>query len=532
MSDPGERSPAPSPPPQAPLRRPRFSVVWLIPILAAAIAIYLGYKTLTERGPLLTLTFATAEGLTPGQTQLQYKAVDLGTVESIALGHEHRDVIVEIRMNDVGTPFLTDHARFWVVRPSFSAGSISGLQTLVSGDYIAVDPGLAGGKFQDHFVGLEEPPGVRSDEPGHTYILKADDIGSLGSGSPVFYRDVAVGEVLGYNLGNGFGPVTVNIFVRSPYDQLVRTRSHFWNSSGIAATIQNGAFHIEFQSLQAIISGGVTFDVPPEARSSAPAANDSVFPLYASQSAAQSAGYQRKIPLVTYFDSSVGGLARGAPVEVLGIQVGQVTDVKLQVDLQTATVKVRVAMELQPERVFATSILPPNMTMKQGIQSLVNGGLHVEIATANYVTGEQIITLVMLPGTSAAPISNEGEAFVLPSTPGAFDNLLASFSGISKKLSSMPFGEIATNANKLLITANNTLDGHQMKLILAELSKTLTSTNTTLSTLDQSYGGDSQFQMTLERLMTQANDALQSIDQLTSYLDRHPESLLRGRGGQ
>jgi paraquat-inducible protein B len=146
MSDPGERSPAPSPPPQAPLRRPRFALVWLIPILAAAIAIYLGYKTLTERGPLLTLTFATAEGLTPGQTQLQYKAVDLGTVESIALGHEHRDVIVEIRMNDVGTPFLTDHARFWVVRPSFSAGSISGLQTLVSGDYIAVDPGLAGGR--------------------------------------------------------------------------------------------------------------------------------------------------------------------------------------------------------------------------------------------------------------------------------------------------------------------------------------------------------------------------------------------------
>src|ERR1700722_6289477 len=103
MSEPGERSPATHGPPQAPLRRPGFSVVWLIPLLAAAIALYLGYKTLTEQGPLLTLTFATAEGLTPGQTQVQYKAVDLGTVESIALGPEHRNVIVKIRMNDVGT---------------------------------------------------------------------------------------------------------------------------------------------------------------------------------------------------------------------------------------------------------------------------------------------------------------------------------------------------------------------------------------------------------------------------------------------
>jgi paraquat-inducible protein B len=532
MSDPGDSTPAAYAPPQAPLRRPRFSVVWLIPILAAAIALYLGYRTLTERGPLLTLTFTTAEGLTPGQTQVQYKAVDLGTVESIALGYEHRNVIVKIRMNNVGTPFLTDHARFWVVRPTFSAGSISGLQTLVSGDYIGVDPGPAGGGFKDQFVGLEEPPGVRSDEPGHTYILKAEDIGSLGSGSPVFYRDVAVGEVLGYNIGNGFGPVTVNIFVRSPYDQLVRTRSHFWNSSGIAATIQNGAFHIEFQSLQAIISGGVTFNVPPEARSSAPAANNSVFPLYASRNDAESAGYQRKIPLVTYFDSSVGGLARGAPVEVLGIQVGQVTDVKLQVDLLTAKVRVRVAMELQPERVFAASILPPNMTMKQGLQDLVNGGLRVEIATANYVTGQQIITLVMLPGTASASISNEGAAFVLPSMPGALDNLTASLSVIAKKLSAMPFDEIGKNANKLLITADNTLEGNQMKLILTELSKTLASTNTTLAALDQSYGNDSEFQRSLAQLITQANNALQSIDQLTSYLDRHPEALLRGRGGQ
>jgi paraquat-inducible protein B len=519
-------------PPQAPVRRSRFSVVWLIPILAALIAGYLGYRTLMERGPLLTLSFDTADGLTSGQTQVQYKAVALGTVESIDLGKDNHNVIVRVRMNNVGARFLTDHARFWVVRPSFAAGSISGLQTLVSGDYIAVDPGLPGGQHRDSFTGLEEPPGVRSDEPGHTYVLKAENIGSLGSGSPVFYRDVVVGEVLGYDIGNGLGPVTVNIFVRAPYDQLVRPKSHFWNSSGISVGIRGGALHVEFQSLEALIAGGVTFDLPPNAETSAPSPDNATFPLYASQDAAQDAGYRRKIPLVTYFQSSVNGLVRGAPVDILGIQVGQVTDVKLLVDLNTSDVKVRVAMELQPERVFQAQILPKNMTLEESIQKLVDSGLRVELATANYVTGQQIIALTRVPNTPPVPVTQEGDAFVVPSESGTLSGLTASLSVISDKLSKFPFDKIGDNLNKLLLTANDTLGSKQIKQTLSELSETLKLTNTTLGGLDQSFGSDSDFQRNLDDLMTQANNTLESLDQLSSYLDRHPESLLLGRSNK
>ena len=532
MTDTPANGPTKGTPPQALVRRSRFSVVWLIPILAAVIAGYLGYRTLMERGPLLTLTFSTAEGLTAGQTQVQYKAVALGTVESIDLSRDNHNVIVKVRMNNVGARFLTDHARFWVVRPSFALGNLSGLQTLVSGDYIAVDPGLPGGQHRTSFTGLEEPPGVRSDEPGHTYVLKAENIGSLGSGSPVFYRDVIVGEVLGYDIGNGLGPVTVNIFVRSPYDRLVRPESHFWNSSGISVGFQGGALHIEFQSIGALIAGGVTFDLPHEAENSAPSPNNAVFPLYVSHDAAQAAGYQQKIPIVTYFESSVNGLARGAPVDILGIQIGQVTDVKLIFDPNAATVKVRVALELQPERVFAAKILPQNMTIEQSIQKLVNNGLRLELATANYVTGQQIISLTMVPGAAAVPIAKEGDAFVLPSQGGALASLTASLSAISGNLSKFPFEQIGDNLNKLLLTANGTLGNHQIKQMLAELSETLKLTNTTLGGLNQGFGNDSDFQRNLDDLMTQANNTLQSLDQLSSYLDRHPESLLLGRSNK
>lgn len=521
-----------APPPEAELRRPRFSYVWLIPVIAAILAIYLGYRTISERGPLLQLILASADGLTAAQTQVKLKNVALGTVEEIKLSDDNRHVIVEVRMNNIGARLLTSHARFWVVRPNFSGGNISGLETLISGAYIAVDPGPPGGSRQTRFVGLEQPPGVRSDEPGTTYTLKASSIGSLGSGSPVFYRDVDVGEVLGYDIGNGLGPVIISVFVRSPFDRLVRPESHFWNSSGISASLENGVFQVQFQSLQAIVSGGVTFDLPREAENAAPSPSNSIFWLYPSKSAAKAAGYLKKIQMVTYFESSVGGLAPGAPVNVLGIQVGQVKDVSLIVDPIKGITKVRVAFELQPERIFKTRILPQGITLEEGAQDLLNHGLRVGLSTANYVTGEQVLTLSLVPNASVVTVQKEGDAFVIPSQPGTFETLMASLSIVSNKLEKIPLDQIGDNLNKLIVTTNNTLGKAKISQALGSLTDTLNVTTSTLKSLNQSYGGDSEFQLSLEQLMGQANNTLRSVDLLASYLNRHPEALLRGRGGQ
>jgi paraquat-inducible protein B len=512
------------------IRRPRFSIVWIIPIVAALIAGYLGYHTVMEEGPLLTIAFNNGEGLSAAQTQVKYKDVALGTVESIALSHNHKDVIVRVRMTSVGAPFMTSHARFWVVRPSFSAAGISGLDTLISGSYIAVDPGATDGSYQDSFVGLEAPPGVRSDEPGSTFILKADNIGSLGTGSPVFYRDVDVGEVLNYSIGNGIGPVTINIFVHAPYDSLVRQQSHFWNSSGLSVSLQGGTFHVAVQSLQALISGGVTFDLPPEAVDSPPSPDNSTFPLYPSQDVAASVGYSRKVPFVTYFESAVDGLVPGAPVNILGIQVGQVTDVKLILDPLSGTVKVRVAMELQPGRVFRDRIIPADK-LGDAIQTMVNKGLRVELTTASYVTGQQVISLTMVPGAKPVPVTTEGDAFVLPSEPGAFGNIMVSLGKITDGLAKIPYGTIGDNLNTLLVTTNKTVSTAEINQTLTNLNQTLTTANATLGSVSKSYGNDSDFQRNLEQLMDQTDATLRSVDLLTSYLNRNPSALIRGRSG-
>ena len=517
--------------PPGQVRRPRFSIVWIIPIIAALIAGYLGYRTLTERGPLLIVTFDTADGLSAGQTQLEYKSLPLGTVETMEFGKNHKYVIVKIRMTSTGEPFMTSHARFWVVRPNISAAGISGLSTLVSGSYITLDPGPPGGRYQKEFTGLEEPPGVRSDQPGSTFILKANEIGSLDSGSPVFYRDVTVGEVLGYSIGNGVGPVKIDIFINSPYDKLVRQQSHFWNSSGITVSLKGGAFHVVVQSLQAVVSGGVTFDLPPQALDSPPSPDNTIFPLYDTMDDAQAAGYSVKVPLVTYFQSSVSGLQPGAPVNVLGLQVGQVTEVKLVFDPIGHTVKVRVAMELQPERLFRDRVVTPSM-IPGVVQGMVNKGLRAELDTASYVTGQQVIALTIVPNAKPITVTKEGDAYVLPSDPGALGAIIASLGSFSDKLNKLPLDKLVGNLNALLVTTNHTVATAHIQQTLAALSDTLKTANTSLAGLRQNYGADSDFQRNLELLMDQANRTLRSVDLLTAYLNRNPSALLLGRSGQ
>jgi paraquat-inducible protein B len=473
------------PPPAVHIRQRRFSFVWIIPIVAAVIAIYLGYRTIVQQGPLVTITFNNSEGLTVGQTQVKYKWVALGTLESIDLSPDNSHVIVKVRMNNVGARFLTTHARFWVVRPSLSVTNLSGLDTLVSGSYIGIDPGMPGGHYDTHFTGLEEPPGVRSDEPGGTYVLHADSVGSLSSGSPVFYRDVQVGEVLGYDLGDGIGPVTINIFVRAPFNRLVKPSSHFWDSSGISVGFQGGSLRVQVQSLEALLAGGVTFDLPSGDASAPPSPDNATFRLYPTAEDAAAAGYLHQISAVAYFQSSVAGISPGTPVTIFGIQVGDVTDVKFLLDPATGLAKVRVAMELQPERVIRPSDYSPDLKPQDVLQRMVDRGLRVDLETSSFITGQKDVALSFEPDAGHAAITHEGDALVLPTENGGASDILTAASQITSKLSAIPFDEIGQNLNKLLVTSNATLGGDQVKNALSSLSATLQSVQHLVATTDR-----------------------------------------------
>jgi paraquat-inducible protein B len=281
----------PPPIPQASLRaRPhrRFNLIWLIPIITVAIGGYLAVTTLASRGPTITVTFRTAEGLKAGQSQVRHKDVVLGTVRTIELAPDFSHVIVTAELHSGYEKLLNDQTRIWVVKPRFFAGNVSGIETLLSGGYIDLLPGPADAKPRRAFTGLEEPPVLQEDTPGRTFMVRAERIGSLSIGSPVFYRDLDAGEVLGWDVGEMADYVSVHVFVRAPFDRYVHSATRFWNASGLNVNLSGSGVQLQLESLRAVLLGGIAFDNPVQ-QDAPEAAEAAEFPLYKDKEAADAA---------------------------------------------------------------------------------------------------------------------------------------------------------------------------------------------------------------------------------------------------
>ena len=210
----------------------RMQLVWLVPIVAVLIGGWLAVKAVLDKGPTITISFATGEGIEAGKTQVKFKNVDIGEVKSVTLSRDHRNVIATAELTKDAADLLVDDTRFWVVRPRISGGTVSGIGTLLSGSFIGVDVGTAK-KTRRDFVGLDTPPVFASNVPGREFVLKGPDMGSLDVGSPVFFRRLQVGQVTSYQLDAGGNGVTMRVFINAPYEKYVKDDSRFWQASGI-----------------------------------------------------------------------------------------------------------------------------------------------------------------------------------------------------------------------------------------------------------------------------------------------------------
>jgi paraquat-inducible protein B len=555
-------------PPAAPVFAARirdgFPLVWLIPLVALGIAGWLGWRTWSQQGPVITLTFVSASGITAGQTVVQHKSVTLGTVRSVNLSQDMTHVVIRVRMRRAATPVLTDRARFWVVRPRLSASSISGLETLVSGAYIEMDPGLpGGGEPRRIFAGLEQPPAVRSDEPGRTYTLQSDTLGALGVGSPVLYRGTTVGEVLSHDVGKPGEPIGVHIFVRAPYDQYVFTNTYFWNDSGLSVSAGAEGFHVQVESIQALLSGAVSFYTPPGSNGFAMAAEGYRFRLFSDQKAAQTSDFHERLHFLIHFQGSVRGLSVGAPVEVYGIPVGEVTDVRLQFDPLTKTVDVPVRVELEPGRVFVKGDRPSPEESMANFADLVKRGLRAQLRSSNYLTGQLLVAFDFFPTAKPTMMKREGEDMVLPSQPSDLETLSRVADRLLQRLDAIPIDQIGQNLNATLQGLNSIANGPELKSTLQDTAATLRRAQALMQSLDNAatpalqrlpalsaslqqsveranrlmasvqggYGDHSQFSREMARLMAQLNETARSLRILADFLDQHPEALIRGRAG-
>src|ERR1700737_546303 len=542
--------------PPAPARRSRrISIIWVIPLVAVAIGGWLAWDTLSKEGPTIKISFDSGEGLQAGQSQLKFKDIVFGTVKSLELAPATPHVVVTVAPPRAADPLLTDKTIFWVVKPRIFAGNVSGLETLLSGSYIGMMPGQAGGKEQRKFVGQEDPPILQTNVPGHTFMLKAKNLVSISVGSPVFFRDLNVGEVLGWDIADMAEYVTIRAFVRAPYDSYVHDQTRFWNASGISVKLGGTGIDVQLESLKALLLGGIAFETPKAEIQTAVTAENHVFPLFADRDAANNASYTRKIPVISYFPGSVKGLAPGSEVTMHGLQVGYVTDVRLEYDRAKDMIVAPVRYEIEPERIVGVGVRVYK-TDQESVEAVLSKGLRASLASASLITGQQVVALDFVPDSPPATVTMEGEDFMLPTTEGGgVAGLASSATDLLDKVNKMPFEQIRATLNGILKSVNDATQGPQLKKAVADLSamlasaqgmvqrldpkqlpeisaglqKTLTSANKLVLSLDTGYGDNHKFNRDLDRLWVQTSDALRSIRALSDLLARHPEALLKGR---
>ncbi|HEX6010560.1 MAG TPA: MlaD family protein [Geminicoccaceae bacterium] len=563
MNEVSEASRSASRPPEAVVAKRRgISIVWIVPLVAAAIGAFLAYRAYTERGPTVTITFDTAEGLEAGKTKVRYLDVEVGTVGAVAIGPDLRHIVVTAEMVPGASEYLREGTRFWIVKPRIGVGGVSGLSTLLSGAYIGLEPG--DGEPARSFAGLEDPPPISSNVPGREYVLTASNLGSVSQGAPITYRGVDVGQVLGYKLTEDARALDVTIFVEEPYHQLVRSASRFWNTSGIDIRAGTAGFDVHVASLQALLVGGIAFDTPLGAEASEVAAAGATFPLFASEQAVAQAQYTEKIPYLVYFDGSVRGLSPGAPVEFRGLRVGSVTGVRLDFDPTTNRIRIPVTLEIEPQRLVAYD--PERLIETENHRTmieLVRRGLRAQLQTGNLLTGELIVDLTFVQNAAPAELDTSGPVPVIPSVPNTLDQLQASVTEILNKVAGLPVEELVASVTRTvkgvedIVTAPGvqeavrSLGSSMARLqetigrvdansgpVLASLktaadsaSATLRQAETTLASVQRTIGPASGLTSDAASLIQELTRAARSIRVFADYLDRHPEALIRGKAG-
>lgn len=517
----------------------RLSLVWVIPIIAVAVVIGIGWRALALRGPAITIIFDAGEGIQSGQTRIRRKDVDLGTVESIKLTPDLSRVMVRAQMLRVAAPYLNDHTQFWIVRPRVSAEGISGLATLVSGVFIEMNPGA--GTPKREFTGLEAPPILHPDVPGRSFILHASQLSSLNQGSAIFYRGLSAGEILGYALNQKTQKIDIYAFVHAPYDKLIHPETRFWNASGIDISIGAQGVHVVASSWQQLLSGGVEFTTPPSAMDDTRSPADAQFRLYDDKNSAEKD--PRGIPLIYRIDftGAVSGIEHGSPVELLGSQIGQVKHVELEYDDRSGVLHTPVIVEIDPTRVkvvngAARSPSELAQDFAAHLDTWVMHGLRARLTSASFITGQQVVSLDMVPDAAPARIERVELLPQIPTAPSVdITQILQSLHSILRHIDHATAGPELAHAIKELdrtVTHLDQISGElqpQIKPLIDSLRQSAAAAQRTLEQAGNVLGSNAAQSTDLPRLMQELTDAARSVKALADYLDRHPEALIRGK---
>lgn len=531
-----------------------FSIVWIVPVVALLIGAWLAYKAVSEKGPTITITFESADGLEAGKTKVKYKDVEVGTVQTIELDKDLKNVKLTVQMEKDAAPYLKEETKFWVVRARVAAGQVTGLGTLFSGAYIGIIP-ASKGKSMREFKGLEKPPIVTGEMPGRIYKLVASRLGSLNPGSPIYFRQIECGKVVDYTLGSDGKNVAVQIFIQEPYHQFVRQNTRFWVASGLDLDLTANGLRIDTESVVSLLIGGLAFANFSHEKLGPEAEQDTLFTLYETYAEARDDRFKIKSDYMIEFTDSVRGLTVGAPVEFRGIQIGEVVDFGMQANFDTLTFTIPVRVQIEPERLISNFAgaeqIASGEKQTDRIHRMVKKGFRAQLKTGNLLTGQLFVDLDFYPDAPPAELSYINGLPLVPSVPSSSQEIMQGVTRFIKKLDQLPLDDIGRDLQRSVAGIDRIVNGPDLRKSLDSLRRILTELDTTTQTLnadtvpqinatlkemekvvkdlDGWVSADAPLQGDLRQTLQELAAAGRAISDLAELLDRHPEALIQGK---
>ncbi|HTW71257.1 MAG TPA: MlaD family protein [Acetobacteraceae bacterium] len=534
--------------------------IWSVPIAAAAIVGYLAVQQIALRGPEVTVTFPTGGGLQAGNTKVKLEGITVGSVETVHFRPDMHHVDAVLRLHGDMADHLGPGTTFWLEGQNPSLGNLASLKAVIAGPSIGVQP--RPGHHLKHYVGLASKPPTAGDVRGTEFVLRGDRLGTIAANSPVFYRDLRVGEVQQTALEADNRHFRITVFIDAPFDRLVHDGTRFWNASAVQVSTSPNGPRLQFQSVPALFQGAVDFTTPDQA--GAPAKADAVFRLYASRDAAQHAPDARAVTYrVTFQAGEAGDLPDGAAVTLADRRVGTVTGSTLQYDPATGMLRTVVTLAIEPSDIALAGAqwAPDARTQMNAMLSrLIAEGLRARLGSAIPVVGGKTVELAFVPAPTPASLGSGAVPSIPAGPPSSVSGIIASVNAVAAKLNAMPIDQIAADVHqatqhiaalsaspRLQATLRN-LDESMANVaqvtrqartqagpILAELRGVARQAQSAVAGVRSLVSGNAlrgtpPGTADVGDTLYELSRAARSLRQLADYLDRHPEALLRGRG--
>ncbi|WP_158773105.1 intermembrane transport protein PqiB [Cobetia sp. L2A1] len=519
--------------------RRRLSPIWIVPIVALMIGAWMVWHNISSRGPLITIEMETAEGIEAGKTLIKTRNVEVGKVESVRLSKSLDKTIVTARMSKDSERMLNKESRLWVVKPRIGREGISGLNTVLSGAYIQLQPG-GSREEADNFVALEQPPVTTQDAKGLRIDLTSNDGSVLSDGDPVTYEGVVVGRVESSDFRPSEKEMHYTLYIDSPYNELVTSTTRFWSTSGVSLRLDSQGLQVDVGSLESVLSGGVAFGVPEDLARGRPVVENTSFTLYSDQEEAREGSFHQAIDYVIMVDDTVRGLSRGAPVEFRGVRLGTVVSVPYRLNHQRirtlTSFEIPVLIRIEPERIDSQVDDEGVEQWKKRLERLFKRGMRATLKSGNLLTGALFVDLDFYDNPPPYKADTFDDIEVMPSVSGGLAQMEAKLNALLDKLNGLDIEPVLTNLNKTLSASEGLVKRldktaeHVDKLLGSDaIQKLPDDISTSIDNLNRTLDGltpDSSAYRKLEGDLDRLDSVLKKAEPLLDTLEKNPSSLI------